>query len=371
MRLLILAMIVAGCEMAHAAGDTSGGKKDAYTFMYENDLFGKPTSDRDYTMGMSLSHVFREQDNDLLWHRATLGLIRTLDPFENDKQQGSDRAWWSFGSVGYTPQDLTNPSPIRNDRPYASLVFLTAGFSSKQDAAGKTEKKLEWYWGLLGTNTGYAVQNTIHGICCRNRMPKGWSHQIGRGGSPTFMLEESWQTPIGAADKNDRRLGFHYSYGYSVGYYTRLMAGVLFQFGATSDDYHAYNTSLPAAFGPFASNESAPGPGSVQPAEKAMRREESLSGFSAWASYDVSYYLYNELLQGARSGSNDVTFNYSQIAHVVHHLSVGVELSFLYQYFDSAKNWRAYYTQQWSSREITAYPDKPHSWGGLYVARMF
>lgn len=365
-QLIVLFVYQLYSPAAYAAELSPLKPRETYTFVYENDLFGTPTSDRDYTMGMNFSRHYHEGEDELTWHQATLNLARALDPFEYGEHQKSTGTWWNFGIAAFTPQNITDPAPIQYDRPYASLVYLSAGYSASMDAEKRTEKKLEWTWGLLGTNIGYVVQRSIHGVCCPSQMPHGWSHQIGNGGSPTFLLEESWKTRLGKADSQDSRYGVHYSYGYSLGYYTRLLTGISFQYGSTPADYLAQNDTLPTELPPSA----AP----AHKTEDAIQTSNNRpSGFSFWARYEVSYFIYNELLQGAWSGKNDVRFRHDQITPVVHHINLGVELSFLLQSLGllNSDEWRFYYTQQWSSREIKTYPDRPHSWGGLYIAHTF
>ena len=227
--LLLGSLCFASSAFAAQHANNDQGDHGAYTILLENDALVAPHSDKDYTMGLALRKSFRESDRDPLWHRTTLSLLKGLDGFLlGGDMTPTDAVWWELGSKDYTPRDLSNALPIYNDRPYASLLYLAAGYV--RPLADGAEKRVSWQWGLLGTNIGREVQSVIHSTCCNGVHPNGWSHQIGKGGSPTFLFQEEWIHELAEARSN-HDIGLKFRYGYSLGYYTRAILGTSLSYG--------------------------------------------------------------------------------------------------------------------------------------------
>jgi len=321
------------------------------TFLMENDAWGRPTSsDRSYTMGVSVSkvNIATEENhnpwmNALEWVNQTLGLAAPV--------KANDPVGWLLASSNFTPRDITNPAPIPNDRPYASLLYGGPAYWSVRGDGSVLETEL--YAGLLGTGIGRSVQTWIHRQCCPDRLPQGWDNQIGKGGALTFLYHVRSIQPLPTGHET---LGANVSLGWEVGYMTRLMAGASLAYGAELADRR--NVALMAFSNPTyvlrAFEASAPKAGVGK-------------GSSFWIDLEVSAIGYNQLLQGAWAGENRVRIPHREIEPIVAKINAGLELTFLFRCiglgYESGS--RLYLTQSWRTRDLRHNDETKHYWGGI------
>ncbi len=377
-------------EIASAADvKNSNAETGTYSIVFENDLLGHPNSDRDYTMGMSLT---RTNDNSTEyreimspWQKSYLDILDKLGSYSSrpDSEHSVDagsKVWWQFGDTAFTPKDLTNPNPIYDDRPYANLVYLSAGYYTDK-------RNSSLYIGLLGTSIGDVVQTDIHRVCCSNDLPQGWQYQIGNV-TPTFLYQEKFIHRFNSAnseniidpDNTQGNRSIDGFAGFSVGYYTRAIAGLSAAYGSTQLDHNRLRTENNAHIEPYAlplpvkdlqldgvkkqTNNVIPLP------EETIQATKNTTGFGAWINYEVSLFGYNELLEGTGISSDPVKFNYSQMYPVVQLLTVGLNLTFIPKFFGAnARDWDLYYALNWKSKEIRTDMEPPyHSWGTLNLS---
>ena len=120
------------------------------------------------------------------------GLLQRLDPLVGfDRRCGRVYRSFLLGAVTYTPDDIGNPEPIFDDRPYASLLYL----ANKQVVADdKRALGVEIMVGALGLNVANEVQTSLHqwyrDVSGESEPvdPEGWRYQISDGGEPTLRL---------------------------------------------------------------------------------------------------------------------------------------------------------------------------------------
>ena len=149
---------------AAAAGETPG----VLTLHIENDVFAG--IDNQYTHGTYLRYTLPL--NDLPgWARWARGQLRgVIDAPDWQVTYG-------LGQTMLTPDDITNPDPPLDDRPYAGLlygsVFLTADTGRRLDTLG-----LEI--GVTGPpSLAGETQKFIHNDLGLGDPPNGWDTQIG------------------------------------------------------------------------------------------------------------------------------------------------------------------------------------------------
>jgi len=144
--------------------------------------------DRDYTMGFAVEFFWTKEKGlyplDNLVKKASKWV--GIQPDQNN-------IFYSFmlGALAFTPDDLADPSPIYNDRPYSSLIYL----SNKRVYTDKKKAlAAEVLIGAIGTSVARDVQTQFH-EWYRNLSnesepvePQGWSHQISDGGELTMRL---------------------------------------------------------------------------------------------------------------------------------------------------------------------------------------
>ena len=337
-RTLIAILVAAAALGCHAETPTQ------YSFILENDKWGHPKSDRDYTMGVALSAV---QDVDK-----------------------STSHWITLGSTTFTPQRIEAIRPLPDDRPYAELLYLGFG---RVEREGRFDVEKEIRVGVLGTNVGRYVQTFIHEHC-NCRIPLGWDNQIGQGGSPTFLIRRHWNLPF---DWERHRVVF--GAGGEAGYYVRGVVTAAFMFGWTRADVDAMRiggpVSRPAPMAPMSAASNADASTRVASNADAMVDTSSTPshsrGFGFWVQYEGSAFAYDELLQGAWSGSNRVKIAYRDIEHFQQHANLGVDVAFIPRLLPLLrdKEFHIYFTQSWRSADLKLRNQpRNHYWGGLTLS---
>jgi hypothetical protein len=282
----------------------------------------------------------------------------------NDESQ----YFWALGSTNFTPSRLTEPAPIHNDRPYASLLYLGAGYQAS--AFGDVLAESEFRFGVLGTNIGHYVQTRIHRVCCPEKIPQGWDNQIGDGGSPTFLYHLRYLFPVETPRPEYSRL--YFTLGGEVGWYVRGLAGVALAIGGSPRDLEAIRLGGSASGAtPFIVRPGLEKLDSQEASPQRQSRPKPASsrsrGLGFWFEYEASLMGYNQLLQGAWSGTNRVTFSSSDMTRVVHRASAGVDLAFIPKLLPwlHDKEFHVYYTQGFRSRDLKVAPYGNHAWGGI------
>ena len=173
--LLLLLFMAAG---AHAAEE----RRDSwFTFTLENDLFvGKDTG---YTNGFALSwgHAgFTEFSPDNLpgWlHYLSKNLYISTMP-------GKQRAVsYMIGQLMQAPSDLTVPTLITNEAPYAGMLFWTANLHAFDE---RVADRLSLTLGVVGPASGAEqTQKWVHDKTGADE-PMGWDNQIEN--EPVFQV---------------------------------------------------------------------------------------------------------------------------------------------------------------------------------------
>jgi hypothetical protein len=173
--LLLLLFMAAG---AHAA---DGRRDNWFTVTLENDTFvGKDTG---YSNGFALSwgHAgFTEFSPDNLpgWlHYLSKNLYISTMP-------GKQRAVsYMIGQLMQTPSDITTPTLIANEAPYAGLLFWTANLHAFDE---RVADRLSLTLGVVGPLSGAEqAQKWIHDVIGSDE-PKGWDNQIEN--EPVFQV---------------------------------------------------------------------------------------------------------------------------------------------------------------------------------------
>jgi hypothetical protein len=173
--LLLLLLMAAG---AHAADER---RDNWFTVTLENDLFvGEDTG---YTNGIGLSWAhagFTEfsPDNIPRWlHYLSKNLYVSTMP-------GKQRAVsYQIAQLMQTPSDITIPTLIENEAPYAGLLAWSANLHAFDD---RVADRLSLTLGVVGPLSGAEqAQKWVHGITGADE-PQGWDNQIDN--EPVFQV---------------------------------------------------------------------------------------------------------------------------------------------------------------------------------------
>jgi hypothetical protein len=151
------------------------------SLIIDEHVFANPFHDQDYTGGGEITFSGARAGGrfpvDLL-----LGLIdRVVGLPTPDKARPAHAL--AIGLLVFAPPDLAQHEPVRGDRPYASLLFLSSGrryVLTDRPVAYDSSLTL----GMLGLSAAESVQRALHHLT-HSTQPEGWAHQISAGGEPT------------------------------------------------------------------------------------------------------------------------------------------------------------------------------------------
>lgn len=292
--------------------------------------------DRDYTMGIAAEFFWQDKDAGLYpLDGAVKRIGQWLGLHEKD-----DKIVRSFmlGSVTYTPDDLSDPNPIYDDRPYASLIYLN---NKRVRVNRKNATGVELQAGILGLNFSGNIQTAFHTFY-REQFdnpsvvnPEGWEHQISDGGEFTLRLRMS----------NSRLLFEHpniwdisHSWSATLGYQTNLSFGLSGRFGGIA------SSPWTIPFDPINRGNFLP----------ALAGNE----WYGWTAYRLRLVAYDALLQGQFKDS-DVTFDWDDIRHIIHEGGIGMTFTYQPMQFTLAVNGK-------TPELNTGISNRNHYWGGFY-----
>ncbi len=166
------------------------------TVRLENDLFAG--TDRNYTNGVAIALVSHDMEGRLRPDclPQPLGLytrfLGWVDPgFWNSAgaESASQNVVARFGQTMYTPEDKTRTDLVRDDRPYAGLLYLGLAWNRRirpQDAGYETLDSRELTLGVIGPwSLAEQSQDLVHKLRGIERF-HGWDHQLHN--EPAFQL---------------------------------------------------------------------------------------------------------------------------------------------------------------------------------------
>jgi hypothetical protein len=292
---------------ASAAGEPAREGERRWSVHVDNDLFAFADRDRDYTAGVAFALTGdRARDH-------TLSLSRWLDGLDAKTRFGTLRGRaerrgdaLELGLLLFTPHDLAATEPVRDDRPYANLLYAassTLSVDEHRGAAFQTTLSI----GALGLPLAEQVHRGVHSLF-GSEEPRGYDHQIADGGEPTFLYAVSRYRRVREGLLLDRPYALRFGVGGSVGYVTEANAEIAFRTDAP------WWSSSPAG----ADVAGHPQLGGDAP---SIGRNRLRISFDAGARLHVR--VYNAFLEGQLRGS-DVTFASHDLEPVLLHLWAGV-----------------------------------------------
>lgn len=158
-----------------------------WTLGVDNDVSSGSENDRDYAGGVTLTLSGRRaRDMRVSLNPVLQWLNRKtrVDALTRNAPVTEQRHSLQFGLLLFTPQDISTSLPIRDDRPYANLLFM----SNTQHTLNPIRNVMyqsTFTLGLLGTKIGELAHDATLGLT-GDFKPRGYAHQISDGGEPTF-----------------------------------------------------------------------------------------------------------------------------------------------------------------------------------------
>jgi hypothetical protein len=273
------------------------------------------------------------------------GIDRLLS-FPQLYQSESHQSYHSqqFGMTLFTPDDIDSTDPVTDDRPYASLFFMSNSeftVSAERDTAYVSRLTI----GFLGLDLAEDVQKFLHGLTDSD-VPNGWQHQVSSGGEPTAMLTYSMQDKLFVSDDQQLKL----EYEGNAGFITDVNVGLSWRWGRIHSPWWAYN--------PYQSKY-------VQQSMPVFSSGSGSSGdeFYLWAGGRLNLRFYNALLQGQFRHS-EVTISSEDMKRLVAEYWLGVTREFSGKYFASI-------FVRGMSDEFEGPKSRSSAWVGLVFTRAY
>ncbi len=283
----------------------------------DNDLLTAQTTDRDYTGGLAFTLSGKRAQQYPVSIDSWRAAVDRVINFSSLYQSSEHMLFHSqqYGMTLFTPDDIDSIAPVYDDRPYASLFFI-----SNTEFTVVPEKNTAYVSrltiGLLGLDLAEDVQQALHGIT-NSDVPNGWQHQVSSGGEPTAMITYAIQNNIYSSENHQLKM----EYEGNLGFITDVNAGLSWRWGRISSPWWAFNPyqskyiqqSMPV----FASNNVA-------------KKNE----FYLWAGARLNLRIYNALLQGQFRDS-EVTISSDDLERLVAEYWFGVTREFAKKYYAS------------------------------------
>lgn len=257
-----------------------------------------------------------------------------------------------FGT-GFTPDSLNTPDPLPQDRPYASLVGLSARTTSldmRRTSAWTSELTVA----LLGTHVVHNAQAAVHRLTRKWNGkatpydPEGWSNQISEGGELTAMYAVQYerllsQEPTGAPHRYDASAGL----SAAVGYYTNVGGHVTTRLGIIRTPFYQFRSN------PM---------GQANQAGLGWLERKPIDLF-VFGTLRPRFVLYNALLQGQFRDSR-VTVPSSSVRNVVTEFETGVSAGVMTPGFGAKLTWVVLAGR---TPEFAGPNERTHTWSSVFL----
>ena len=158
-------------------------QKTIFSFAIENDLFGIPARDNNYTNGARLSWFRPGATPPALFEKID-DYIPTFDVNETTSIH------YSIGQNLYTPDDISIKNPENDERPYAGFLYGSAGLMTAYD---NHIDEIELTLGIVGPwALGEETQKLVHELIDTTH-PEGWdNHQLKNEPALMFSAQRRW-----------------------------------------------------------------------------------------------------------------------------------------------------------------------------------
>jgi len=245
-----LALVLGFPAQAQTTGSKCYKRNYTFNFLAENDLWGSG-SDQHFTHGTRLSFVeSREEVDDIQsctpdqMGSGGLDFIRSIfDPVWGDSSSKTNQVSFILGQNIFTPEDITDPNLIVNDRPYAGWLYFGIGLIKRQKSGRIwVFDTMELDLGIVGPES-YAqdVQTWWHKNISDSPRPAGWDHQLKNEPGLLLNLERKWRIELTPDNYEGLQVDFLPSTGVALGnVFTYASVGGMFRLGV----------NLPVDYGP-------------------------------------------------------------------------------------------------------------------------
>lgn len=237
-------LAAAGVALLLAAANVQAGSKaddpdvKGVRVHIDNDLFSGTTRDRDYTGGMAVTVSGNYARDGLLSLDPILSRVDKLTTPQ--AQYATIHHAQQFGLIAFTPVDIAATQPLFDDRPYASLLFVSNG-AVRVDPDNRGAWSSSLTLGVLGLSLSGRMHSAVHELTGSEK-PLGYDNQISAGGEPTarytLARHHLWiANPTATLDVKTTVQG-------SVGYLTETSAAISMRVGRFSSAWWSFAPEL-------------------------------------------------------------------------------------------------------------------------------
>lgn len=307
----------------------------------DNDLFAGRDEDRDYTGGMAITISGDAARASLL---SLDPWLAKLDHLSSPVDASSIHYARQIGLMAFTPSNTLIEQAQQDDRPYASLLFISNG-RVRVDADDRGAWSSSLTIGVLGLSMTERLHNAVHELV-GSESPQGYDNQISAGGEPTarytLARHKLWiANPSGTVDVKTTVQG-------SVGFLTETSAAISMRVGRFNSPWWSFAPEL---------TDYTAAPVSV---EASSARGELYFFVGA----RVKARAYNAFLQG-QFRESAVQYSYDETEPLLAEAWIGV----VTQIFEQTQ---LSYTLNYQTAELReGKADRDAVWAGVQLAHMF
>jgi hypothetical protein len=322
----------------------------AVSITLDEHIFVDPYADHDYNGGGELTYSGARAAQ-WLSVDPPLGLIDwALGIAGTNTSTSAPAHVLAGGLLIFTPQNLRATEPVKGDRPYASLFFVSNGRRYvAPDSSTAYDSSLTL--GELGLESADGVQRALHRLT-HSPQPQGWNHQISDGGEPTARYSIARQELLGQESLGGwDRLDWKWTSAASLGTVTEASIALNARWGRVASPWWATTPEQSMYIL------------EPQPALPVVPAGISPELF-VFAGSRFKVRAYNVFLEGQFRHS-DLRYSPGEVNVALGEAWVGAELR-------TSSGWELRYIMRWESPELRAGLDsRSFVWGSLEIQKSF
>lgn len=321
--------------------DLPSKRTSSWAFAFDNDVLVPGHRDQDYTYGLNFTQNGASVRTASFTLNEPLALLDKLIGFEHSSLSIEETFSREIGAFGFTPEDITVSEANSDDRPYASLVYLS-GSREQVDLVDNLAWKSTLTVGVLGLGLVGELQNIAH-RGTKGSTAQGWNNQISDGGELTGRYVIARQKYVDSFSQNTE---IKSTIQASVGYLTEASWSLSMRTGKIHSPWASFNPEL-ASYGEKSSYSS---------------NAKSVQERYLWAGVAVKARAYNAFLQG-QFRESAVTYEHHQLNSLLVEAWAGYTFAF-------KQGYRISYVLRGHSSEIEKGAGARNLlWGGIIIAR--
>lgn len=313
----------------------------SWAFAFDNDLFVPGHRDQDYTYGLNFTQTGEQVRLADFSLNKPLIAVDDFIGFTHSSVSTQETFSREIGAFGFTPEDITLSEANPNDRPYASLIYLSSS-REQIDLVENVAWKSTLTVGALGLGLVGELQNIVH-QGTNGKAAQGWDNQISDGGELTGRYVIARQKYFDGLSEN---VEIKSTVQASIGYLTEASWSWNLRTGKIHSPWSSFNPEL-ASYGEKSSYSSTAKP---------------INEHYFWTGMALKARAYNAFLQGQFRDSA-VSYEHSQLNAFLLEAWAGYTFSF-------KQGYRISYVLRGHSSEIKdGAGNRNLLWGGIIVSR--